>query len=66
MGHNFVRKLREALLMSKTELARKAGLSAQTIDRIEKGNNSRAETKRRIIEALGYDISDRKKIFPED
>jgi DNA-binding XRE family transcriptional regulator len=66
MAHNFVRKLREALLMSKTELARKAGLSAQTIDRIEKGNNCRAETKRRIIEALGYDVSDRKKIFPED
>jgi DNA-binding XRE family transcriptional regulator len=36
MAHNFVRKLREALLMSKTELARKAGLSAQTIDMIEK------------------------------
>lgn len=66
MKHNFVRKIREALLMSKTELARKAGISPLTVDRIEKGNTCRADTKRKIIFALGYDISDKKKIFPED
>jgi len=52
--------------MSKSELARKAGVSALTIDRIEKGNNCQIETKRKIILALGYKLSERDKIFPED
>ena len=51
--------------MSKAELARRAGVSPMTIDRIEKGNRYRIETKRKIIIALGYDISDRNKIFPD-
>ncbi|MBW1803861.1 MAG: helix-turn-helix transcriptional regulator [Deltaproteobacteria bacterium] len=50
--------------MSKSELARRAGVSPMTIDRIEKGNSYRIETKRKIIIALGYDISDKTKIFP--
>jgi DNA-binding XRE family transcriptional regulator len=52
--------------MSKAELARKAGVSPLTVDRIEKGNTCRMETKRKIILALGYDLSDKDKIFPED
>ena len=64
MGNNIVKKIREELLMSKAELARKAGVSPLTIDRIEKGKSCRMETKRKIILALGYDVSDKAKIFP--
>ena len=64
LGRNIVKKIREELLMSKAELARKAGVSPLTIDRIEKGMNCRMETKRKIILALGYNLSDKVKIFP--
>jgi DNA-binding XRE family transcriptional regulator len=64
LGRNIVKKIREELLMSKAELARKAGVSPLTIDRIEKGMNCRMETKRKIILALGYSLSDKVKIFP--
>jgi DNA-binding XRE family transcriptional regulator len=63
---NIVREIREELLMSKAELARKAGVSPLTIDRIEKGKSCRMETRRKIILALGYKLSDKDKIFPED
>ena len=52
--------------MSKAEIARKAGISPLTIDRVEKGKGCRMETKRRIIEALGYEISEKDTIFPND
>lgn len=65
MGQNIVKEIREELLMSKAELARKAGVSPLTIDRIEKGKNCRMETRRKIILALGYNLSDKGKIFPE-
>jgi len=63
---NTVKETREELLMSKAELARKAGLSPLTIDRIERGESCRMETKRKVILALGYDVSDKRKIFPKD
>ncbi len=66
MTHNAVREIRERLSMSKAELARKAGVSPLTIDRIEKGENCRIETKRKIILALGYNFCDRERIFPGD
>jgi DNA-binding XRE family transcriptional regulator len=50
-------------MMSKAELARKASVTVQTIDRIEKGNDCRLDTKRKIILALGYKLGDRSKIF---
>ena len=65
MGQNIVKHIREELLMSKAELARKAGVSPLTIDRIEKGKSCRMETKRKVILALGYELSDKDKIFPE-
>jgi len=65
VGYSPIKEIREKLLVSKAELARKAGVSPLTIDRIEKGKNCRMETKRKIIEAFGYDISDKEKIFPE-
>jgi DNA-binding XRE family transcriptional regulator len=49
--------------MSKAELARKAGVSSLTIDRIEKGKSCRMETKRKIIIALGYSLADKNKVF---
>lgn len=65
MDGNAVKEIREGLLMSKAELARKAGVSPLTIDRVEKGKDCRMETKRKIILALGYDLADKEKIFPE-
>ena len=61
---NNVRQLREELLMSKAELARKAGLSALTIDRIEKGLSCRMDTKRKILLALGLKLSEKDRVFP--
>jgi len=66
LGNTTVKEIREKLLMSKAELARKAGVSPLTIDRVEKGKTCRMETKRKIILALGYKLSDKDKIFPED
>jgi DNA-binding XRE family transcriptional regulator len=60
---NSLKKYRERLLMSKAELARKAGISSLTIDRVEKGKSCRLETKRKIILALGLKLSERGKIF---
>jgi len=60
---NNVRKIREALLMSKAELARKAGVSLPTIDSVEKGRPCRMDTMRKIILALGYSVSEKDKVF---
>ena len=62
---NQVRKFREELLVSKAELARKAGLSALTIDRVESGMQCRMDTKRKILLALGLKLTDKTKVFPE-
>jgi DNA-binding XRE family transcriptional regulator len=63
MKQTGVKKFRESLLLSKAELARKAGLSPLTIDRIEKGKSCRPETKRKVLIALGLKLGDRDKIF---
>ena len=64
-GKNTLKKIRESLLMSKSELAREANVSPITISRIEEGKPCRMETKRKILLALGYSLSDAKKIFNE-
>jgi DNA-binding XRE family transcriptional regulator len=61
--HNTVRKIRDKLLISRAELARNAGISPLTVDRIEKGMSCRIETKRKILLAFGYDLSDKDLIF---
>jgi DNA-binding XRE family transcriptional regulator len=61
--HNTVRKIREKLLISRAELARNAGISPLTVDRIEKGMSCRIETKRKILLAFGYDLSEKDLIF---
>ncbi len=63
MSQNDLKKIRESLMISKSELARKANISPLTIARIENGKPCRLETKRKIILALGYKISDNNKIF---
>lgn len=63
MPRNNVQRYREALMMSKAELARKAGLSTLTIDRVEAGRPCRLDTKRKILLALGKRISDKDEIF---
>ena len=63
MAKNYLNKIRESLLMSKAELARKANVSPITIARIENGQPCRMETKRKILLALGYKLSEKHKIF---
>ncbi len=65
MGKNSLKQIRESFLMSKAELARKASVSPITIDRIEKGKGCRMETKRKILLALNYKLSDKNKVFSD-
>lgn len=65
MANNRVKEIRESLLMSKAELARKAGVSPLTVDRIEKGADCRMATMRKIILALGVELKDKEDVFPE-
>jgi DNA-binding XRE family transcriptional regulator len=60
---NNVQRFREELMMSKAELARKAGLSTLTIDRVEAGRPCRLDTKRKILLALGLRITDKDQVF---
>ena len=60
---NNVRKLRMERMMSKAELARRAGVSTLTIDRVERGMSCRMDTKRKILEALGLKPQDRVMVF---
>ena len=60
---NNVQKFRERLMMSKAELARKAGLSTLTIDRLEAGRPCRLDTKRKVLLALGLKVSDKDRVF---
>ncbi|MBX5482712.1 MAG: helix-turn-helix transcriptional regulator [Myxococcaceae bacterium] len=60
---NNVQRLREERLMSKAELARRAGVSVLTIDRVERGASCRLDTKRKIILALGMKVSERNQVF---
>jgi len=62
---NNVRKIREAKMLSKAELARMAGISPLTIDRIERGKSCRVATKRKILVALGLKISQKNRVFKQ-
>ena len=64
-NENNVQHLREERLMSKAELARRAGVSVLTIDRVERGQNCRLDTKRKIILALGLKVQDKDKVFTD-
>lgn len=60
-----LKRIREERLISKSELARKAGVSTVTIDRIERGYSCRVATKRRILEALDLSVTDKDKVFDD-
>lgn len=51
--------------MSKAELARRAGVSPLTIDRVESGHSCRLDTKRKIILALGKKLQEKEQVFPD-
>ena len=63
---NNVKQFRMERMMSKAELARRAQLSALTIDRVEKSMPCRMDTKRKILEALGLTPMDRVAVFGEE
>ncbi len=63
MAINQVQRFRENLMMSKAELARKAGLSTLTIDRVEAGRPCRLDTKRKVLLALSLKVSDKDRVF---
>ena len=62
---NNVRKIREAKMLSRSELARLAGISPLTLQRIEKGKDCRMATKRKILLALGLSIEQKHTLFKQ-
>ena len=65
INRNHLKSYREKVFISKAELARNAGISPVTINRIEGRKICRLETKRKIILALGLELSEACKIFVE-
>jgi transcriptional regulator with XRE-family HTH domain len=59
-------EIRRSLLISKTELARKANISPLTLARIEKGMSHRVETRKKILLALQSLIPDMNKVSGSD
>ena len=66
MSINHLKDIRLNKLMSRTELSRKAGVSYKTIINIENGKPCRIDTKRKIILALGFELSDKDQVFPPE
>ncbi len=66
MPKNKIQEWRKKLLISRSELARKTGLSVVTIARVEKGEPCRLDTQKKILMALGIDIKDKNKVFLDD
>ena len=63
MDRNSLRHIRESLMISKSELAKKANISPLTVSRIENGKPCRLETQRKILVALGMKFSEKNKLF---
>ena len=66
--NNPLKAARESLMISRSELATRTGLSVMTLDRIEKGKPCRLDTKRKIVEALGFNpwLNNERTSFPDD
>jgi DNA-binding XRE family transcriptional regulator len=62
---NRLRHEREKRMLSKIELARKAGVAVQTLIRIEKGGECRLQTKGKLLAALGLSVGEKERVFPE-
>ena len=63
---NNVKEIREARMLGKTELAKLAGVSPLTIDRIERGMSCRIKSQRQIVLALGLKVSQRRRVFHDN
>ena len=66
MDRNNLRQVREARMLSKTELAGRAGISPLTIDRIERGMPCRIKSQRQIVLALGLKVSQSRRVFHDN
>ena len=64
---NPLKAARERLMISKSELATRTGLSVITLDRIEKGKPCRLDTKGKIVKALGFNpwLTNERNSFPK-
>ncbi len=64
---NPLKAARERLMISKSELARRAGVSLLTLGRIEAGKPCRLDTKRRVVKVLGFNpwLNKKRTSFPE-
>ena len=62
---NRIRAAREALGWTQNELALKAEISPRTIHAVEKGQDCRQATKRKILIALGVAWAAREEFFPK-
>ena len=60
---NRVRELREELLMTRNELAARAGVSLRTVWHIENGGGCRLRTKRKILQVLGVPREQHRMVF---
>ena len=63
---NNLKEIREAKMLGKTELAKLAGVSPLTIDRIERGMPCRIKSQRQIVLALGLKVSERRTVFHDN
>jgi DNA-binding XRE family transcriptional regulator len=61
---NRIRAARQARGWSQDHLAHQAGLSPRTIHAVEKGENCRQATKRKVLSALGVAWELREEYFP--
>jgi transcriptional regulator with XRE-family HTH domain len=64
-SRNNVRQLRLAKKLSKSELARRAGISPLTVAQVEKGMPARIATRRKILLGLGLKLSEGRRVFRE-
>jgi ribosome-binding protein aMBF1 (putative translation factor) len=60
---NTVKEKREEKMLSRAELARMAGISPLTLDRVEKGKPCRMATQRKILLALGLKVDQKELVF---
>ena len=65
IAENKLKQYREERMLSKAELARKAGISPLTVDRVENGESCRLSTMRKILLALDMELTERHQIFPQ-
>jgi DNA-binding XRE family transcriptional regulator len=65
MPKNYVRFFRNKFMFTRAELAQKAGVSKSCISQIEAGNPCKLATKRKIITAFGFSVTEKDRIFPD-